>query len=82
MARRQNMNKPLPRRDFLRQTAKAAALAGVVLFDPERVADRATWEEPHQYPVGIYYVIINGQVVIKGGEHTGRLPGRVLKKIA
>jgi N-acyl-D-amino-acid deacylase len=51
-----------------------------VIFDPERISDRATWINPHQYPAGIEYVIINGEVVIKGGEHTGRLPGRVLRK--
>ena len=53
--------------------------ADVVLFDPERVADRATWKEPEQYPVGIEYVIVNGQVVVEHGEHTGRRPGRVLR---
>lgn len=54
--------------------------ADIVIFDPEKVIDRATWEEPHQYPEGIHYVIVNGQVVIDRGNHTGLLPGRVLKK--
>ena len=53
--------------------------ADVVLFDPERVADRATWKDPEQYPLGIEYVIVNGQVVVERGEHTGRRPGRVLR---
>ncbi|MBN2254533.1 MAG: D-aminoacylase [Deltaproteobacteria bacterium] len=54
--------------------------ADIVIFDPDRVTDRATWEEPHQYPEGINYVIVNGRVVIDQGRHTGLLPGRVLKK--
>ncbi|MFA9454621.1 MAG: amidohydrolase family protein [Candidatus Aminicenantaceae bacterium] len=54
-------------------------LADIVIFDQERVADRATWKEPHQYPVGIEHVIVNGQVVIENSEHTGQLPGRILR---
>ena len=53
--------------------------ADVVLFDLERIADRATYLEPYQYPEGIEYVIVNGEVVIEKGRHTGRLPGKVLK---
>jgi N-acyl-D-amino-acid deacylase len=52
--------------------------ADLVLFDAERVIDRATFTEPHQYPEGIPYVIVNGQVVIDQGQHSGALPGRVL----
>ncbi|MFZ2055322.1 MAG: D-aminoacylase [Candidatus Aminicenantales bacterium] len=63
-----------------RGVIRPGAFADLVIFDPERIADRATWVEPHQYPVGIEYVIVNGQVVIEGGEHTGLLPGRVLRK--
>lgn len=54
--------------------------ADIVVFDEDRVRDKATWTEPHQYPVGIEYVIVNGKVVIDRGEHTGNLPGRVLRK--
>ena len=54
--------------------------ADIVIFDPDKVQDLATWSEPHNYPAGIDYVIVNGEVVIDQGEHTGRLPGRVLKK--
>jgi N-acyl-D-amino-acid deacylase len=54
--------------------------ADLVVFDPDRIADRATWVDPHQYPVGVEYVIVNGQVVVEHGEHTGRLPGRILRK--
>ncbi len=54
--------------------------ADLVVFDPDRVIDRATWEDPHQYPDGIGYVMVNGKVVVEGGETTGNLPGRILKK--
>jgi N-acyl-D-amino-acid deacylase len=63
-----------------RGVIRSGVFADLVIFDPERISDRATWINPHQYPAGIEYVIINGEVVIKGGEHTGRLPGRVLRK--
>ena len=52
--------------------------ADVVLFDPATIIDRSTYDDPHQYPAGIGTVIVNGTVVIDGGEHTGALPGRVL----
>lgn len=61
---------------------RPGAFADLVLFDPARVAERATWAAPQQYPVGIEYVIVNGQAVVENGEHTGRLPGRVLRKAA
>jgi N-acyl-D-amino-acid deacylase len=54
--------------------------ADLVVFDPDKIADRATWVDPHQYPVGVEYVVVNGQIVIDHGEHTGRLPGIILKK--
>src|SRR5215469_16088389 len=53
--------------------------ADLVLFDPETIADRATFDDPHQYPEGIEMVIVNGAVVIDG-EHTGALPGRLLRR--
>jgi N-acyl-D-aspartate/D-glutamate deacylase len=53
--------------------------ADVTVFDPKTVADRATFEKPHQYPVGIPFVIVNGQVVIDGEKHSGALPGQVLR---
>jgi len=56
--------------------------ADLVVFDPDKIADRATWVNPHQYPVGVEYVIVNGQVVVEHGDHTGRLPGKILKKRA
>lgn len=52
--------------------------ADIVIFDPQKVRDTATFADPAQYPDGIPYVIVNGTVVIDGGKHTGALPGRVL----
>jgi len=56
--------------------------ADIVVFDENQVTDTATFENPHQYPEGIYHVLVNGQPVIAHGEHTGRLPGNVLKRNA
>jgi len=53
--------------------------ADLTLFDPRTVIDRATFESPHQYPDGIPFVIVNGTVVLDRGEHTGALPGQVLR---
>ncbi|MEX2494586.1 MAG: D-aminoacylase [Woeseia sp.] len=53
--------------------------ADVVIFDPETVTDHATFEEPHQYATGVAHVFVNGQQVIRDGEHTGALPGRVVR---
>ena len=52
--------------------------ADLVVFDPDRVSDRATFDQPHQFPDGIDHVIVNGAAVIRNGEHTGALPGRPL----
>ena len=54
--------------------------ADVVLFDPATVADRATYEAPHQYPVGLPHVLVNGQFVKRDGAHTGARPGRVITR--
>ncbi len=53
--------------------------ADVTIFDHDRVIDRATFEDPHQFPTGIPYVIVNGVVVIDNERHTGALAGRVLR---
>lgn len=52
--------------------------ADITIFDPATVIDRATFENPHQYPVGIDYVIVNGTLTIDRGQHTGSLAGRVI----
>ncbi len=54
--------------------------ADVVVFDAERVASLATYEEPRQFPVGIEYVVVNGALVVDRGRHTGALPGRTLRR--
>ena len=52
--------------------------ADIVAFDAQTVKDRATFEDPSQYPLGIPYAIVNGVVVVDKGEHIGAKPGRVL----
>jgi N-acyl-D-amino-acid deacylase len=58
---------------------KPGMYADVVVFDPAAIADRATFEKPHQYAVGVRHVLVNGVAVLKDGEHTGATPGRALK---
>ncbi len=58
-----------------RGTIKVGNWADVTIFDPEKVADMATFEQPHQYPVGIDAVIVNGNVVFEDGKMTDALPG-------
>jgi len=57
---------------------KKGMFADIVIFDPATIADRATFEKPHQYSVGIRDVFVNGVQVLKDGEHTNRTPGRAL----
>ena len=54
--------------------------ADITIFDPETVAEKATYQEPHQYAVGFEHVLINGQPEIAHGEHTGALPGKMLRQ--
>ena len=54
--------------------------ADIVVFDPAKVLDRATFKAPHQYPVGIHEVIVNGEAVVSGGEVTGATPGTILRR--
>jgi N-acyl-D-amino-acid deacylase len=53
--------------------------ADVVVFDPAKVQDLATFENPHQYSTGMVHVFINGAQVLKDGEHTNARPGRVVR---
>jgi N-acyl-D-amino-acid deacylase len=65
----------LDRRGWL----KTGYFADVVVFDPAKVRDDATFEKPHQYSSGVVHVIVNGVPVLKDGEHTGAKPGRVVR---
>jgi len=58
---------------------RAGNWADVVIFDPEKVTDPSTYADPHHYATGIPYVLVNGQLVIKAGAHTGRKPGMALR---
>jgi N-acyl-D-amino-acid deacylase len=53
--------------------------ADVVVFDPNRIADQATFDRPHQYATGMAHVFVNGEQVLKDGDHTGVLSGRVVR---
>ncbi len=57
---------------------KEGFAADVTVFDQDRVIDRATFEQPHQFPVGIKYVIVNGVVTVDNERHTGALAGQVI----
>ena len=54
--------------------------ADLVIFDPDEIKANATRQNPRQLSTGVEYVIVNGQVVIEKGNHTGVLPGRALKR--
>ena len=58
---------------------RTGCLADVTVFDPTRVIDRSTYTEPFQYNEGIEYVLVNGQLVLDRGTHTGAKPGRALR---
>ena len=53
--------------------------ADIVLFNPETVIDNATFVDPHQFPSGIEYVIVNGRITVENGKHTGTRAGVVLR---
>jgi N-acyl-D-aspartate/D-glutamate deacylase len=61
-----------------RGSLKEGNWADVVVFDYDRIQDQATWAEPVRFPIGIEYVLVNGQLVVDGGQHTGAKPGMVL----
>ena len=67
-------NLGLDRRGLL----KKDFFADVVIFDPKTIADKATYENPHQYAVGMKHVLVNGVQVLRDGEHTGAKPGRAI----
>ncbi len=57
----------------------AGYFADVVVFDPSKIQDHATFESPHQYATGMMHVFVNGKQVLENGEHTGAKPGRVVR---
>ena len=67
-------NLGLDHRGFIQE----GMFADIVIFDPATIADRATFEKPHQYAVGVKHVFVNGVQVLRDGEHTGAKPGRAL----
>jgi len=67
-------NLDLKDRGFVRE----GMFADVVVFDPATIADRATFEKPHQYSLGMQHVFVNGAQVLENGEHTGAKPGRAV----
>jgi N-acyl-D-amino-acid deacylase len=58
---------------------KVGYFADVVVFDPATIQDHATFAEPHQYSTGVEHVFVNGTQVLKNGDHTGALPGKVVR---
>jgi N-acyl-D-amino-acid deacylase len=63
-----------------RGVIKKGAFADIVVFDPRKIIDRATFNKPFLKPEGIYYVIVNGMPVLSEGKFTGKMAGRILKK--
>jgi len=71
---------PADRLGFTRRgRLKNGNYADICILDYENVKDNATYAEPHQYPDGIEYVLVNGQIVMDNGEHTGNFPGKVIR---
>ncbi len=62
-----------------RGVLRDGAFADVVMFDPATVRSDATYDEPRQFPVGIPFVVVNGTLVVDGGDHTGATPGRGIR---
>jgi N-acyl-D-amino-acid deacylase len=58
---------------------KVGSFADIVIFDPAKIKDNATFDKPHQYAEGMIHVFVNGAQVLKDGEHTGAKPGRFVK---
>jgi N-acyl-D-amino-acid deacylase len=58
---------------------KPGYFADVAVFDPAKIQDHATFENPHQYATGMVHVFVNGTQVLRNGEHTGATPGRVVR---
>ena len=55
-------------------------IADITIFNPEKVIDKATFMNPHQYSEGIEFVLVNGELVVSEGNHTKKTPGKVLRR--
>jgi N-acyl-D-aspartate/D-glutamate deacylase len=62
-----------------RGTLDTGKAADVTIFDPQQIRSNATYDEPRRYPDGIPYVIVNGELVVDKGAHTGATPGKALR---
>ena len=62
-----------------RGALKPGYFADVVVFDPAKIQDHATYEKPHRYSTGVLHVFVNGAQVLKNGEHSGAKPGRAVR---
>jgi N-acyl-D-aspartate/D-glutamate deacylase len=62
-----------------RGTIRDGNLADIVVFDPSTIRSNATYDEPRRFPTGIERVVVNGVLVVDGGDHTGALPGRGIR---
>lgn len=65
---------------YNRGIIKKDTYADLVVFNPDKIKDKATYKKPFQYPKGIKFVLVNGTIVVENGQPTGKLPGRVLLK--
>ena len=52
--------------------------ADITIFDKNTIVDKSTFNHPHQYPLGVKHVIVNGELVVENHEHTGKLPGEII----
>jgi N-acyl-D-amino-acid deacylase len=57
---------------------KEGYYADITIFNSNNIIDKATFEDPHQYAVGVDFVLVNGTIVVEEGNHNGNRPGRVL----
>ncbi len=57
---------------------KEGYFADITVFDSNRIIDKATFENPHQYAIGVNFVLVNGIIVVENGIHNGKRPGRIL----
>jgi N-acyl-D-amino-acid deacylase len=57
---------------------KEGYYADITIFDADNIIDKATFEDPHQYAIGVDFVLINGSIVVEEGSHNGNRPGRIL----